>query len=338
MLITYLRSSHYTGYEWCQAKHFFSSVLGLPTEPNFKASKGTCTHKALELLARRKLAEQKGQSSFCDIELGCEWPTEFITPNLAIDLAFSYYANPKRTPFNWTEKDKRDCSKWMWDTIKYNNGMFNPLNLNVIQPEQHFDYEINKAWARYDYTLPDGTRLNGHLALKGTVDLVTRDAPGIIHYVDWKTGERKNWGTGKEKSYADLRNDPQMRMYHHALSYLYPGEQIIMTIFFCRSGGPFTLCFDDSDLQKTEDMIQRRFDEIKANVRPKFIYKPGFWKCEKLCEYHKNSWPGTDKSVCQFMAGELQRLGMDKLVAKYADLSNISSYTDGGGQTNRHKK
>lgn len=335
MIVTYIRSSSYSGYDWCQHKYMLEFVLGMRSAAGLKAEKGNVVHKGLELLARRKLAQQEGLPSFRDEALDLEFTTGSMTPGLALDLGYRHYSDPSRTTHTWRPADRRDCGKWFADTLEFNGGMYSPLNVHVLQPEQYFDYEIREPWARYSYELAGGERLEGYLALKGTVDLVTRERAGVVHYIDWKTGERKNWKTGKPKSYADLRDDPQMRIYHHALSRLYPGEQIIITIFFCRSGGPFALCFDESDVPRTEEILRQRFEAIRNNLRPKLIYRPGLWKCERICEHFKKKWPGTDTSVCQFMSKELQTLGMDRLVEKYADVAKLSEYGSGGGRSSR---
>jgi hypothetical protein len=335
MLITYLRSSSAGGYEWCPHKYLLERVLGFPGSPNLKADKGNVVHKALELLAGRKKAEQESKGTFVNEELGREFVTADMVPNLALDLGYAHYSNPKRTPHKWTAADEADCRGWMWDVLKYNDGMFSPLKREIVQPEQYFDYEIDKPWAQYNYKLPDGSSLKGRLALKGTVDLLTRVRPGVLEYLDWKTGQRKNWKTGQTKEYKDFKEDFQLRLYHHALSRLYPGEQIFMTIFFIRDGGPFTLCFEDKDLPRTEEIIRHRYEAIKNDNKPRLIYKPGFWKCERLCEFFKQKWPGTDKTTCRHMADELQTLGMDRLVEKYADLSKLNSYGAGGGKEKR---
>jgi hypothetical protein len=108
----------------------------------------------------------------------------------------------------------------MWSAMDDWGGMFNPLNMTIVQPEQYFDFTIDEPWARYAYTLPDGRRLEGQLALKGTVDLIAEENPETLHYTDWKTGMRKDWATGKPKDWKKLRDDPQLRLYHYALSRL----------------------------------------------------------------------------------------------------------------------
>src|SRR5690606_34355557 len=58
------------------------------------------------------------------------------------------------------------------------------------------------------------------------------------------TGRRLNWATGEEKTHEKLKDDPQLRIYHYAVSHLYPDiENIYITINFINDGGAFTICF-----------------------------------------------------------------------------------------------
>ena len=115
--------------------------------------------------------------------------------------------------------------------------------------------------------MPDGTKATGQLAIKGTIDLVTQIDDGVIEVIDWKTGQRKNWATGEEKTYEKLLEDPQLLLYNYAISRLYPDyEQAIMSIFFIRDGGPFSMCFDKSDLKKRYNQIQTNFKRLVLDM------------------------------------------------------------------------
>ena len=141
--------------------------------------------------------------------------------------------------------------------------MFDPRNRNILCPEQHFDFEIKKPWAQYSYDTPEG-KLEGYLALKGTIDLITLVNDNTIEVIDWKTGKRLDWATGQEKTLEKLQNDPQLRIYYYAISHLYPHiKNVIFSIYFINDGGPFSICFDKSDLAKTEDMLRQKFDIVK---------------------------------------------------------------------------
>ena len=52
MLITYVRSSSYNNYSYCQMQYFITYVLGHQAESGKKAILGTIVHKVLEILAR----------------------------------------------------------------------------------------------------------------------------------------------------------------------------------------------------------------------------------------------------------------------------------------------
>jgi len=164
--------------------------------------------------------------------------------------------------------------------------------------------------------MPDGQKITGNLAIKGTIDLVTEVDDGIIEVVDWKTGRRLDWATGEEKTYEKLCSDPQLLLYNYAISKLFPDyEQSIMTIFFIRDGGPFSMCFDKKDQEKFLEMLKLRFQQISRNQEPKpMSYSRNHWKCNKLCHFYKNNWEGTDQNMCIYIEEHLKKHGMNETV------------------------
>jgi hypothetical protein len=297
-------------------------VLGLDKQPlNNKASKGNIVHKALELLAQRKFCEQNDITTFND-ELGI-FSTTLLTPELALETAYAAESARTAKQYVWDIYDKRDCSKWLNAALAANNGMFNPLKRHVIEPERYFELEIVEPWAAYNYNGVDG-----YLGLKGTLDLITKVDDDTIELIDWKTGARKDWNTGEEKGYAKLCDDPQLHIYHYALRKVLPQyKNVIVTIFFIRDGGPFSLCFERNDMKTTEEMLRTRFQIIKNCVKPKLIWPD--WKCTKLCAFANRNQPGTNKTVCKFFKEEIIKLGIDKVTDKYA---RELKYSGGGRQ------
>lgn len=232
----------------------------------------------------------------------------------------------------WTEKDKKDCKNWVDKTLTFNNGMFDPRQRHIVCPEQHFDFVIDKPWAKYSFDTPTG-KLEGQLALKGTIDLITKIDDNFYEIVDWKTGKRLNWATGKEKTQECLENDPQLRIYHYAASMLYPDvEHIMITINFINDGGPFSICFEKSDLYKTELMLRHKFEKIKSVQKPQLNKT---WMCSKLCHFGKTTFDGTCidpseeyrggqitpkgaiMSKCEQIRHDVDMLGMTDVVHKY---------------------
>jgi hypothetical protein len=160
--------------------------------------------------------------------------------------------------------------------------------------------------------------MEGQLAIKGTIDLVTKVADDTIEVIDWKTGRRLNWATGEQKTYEKLLEDPQLLLYNYAISKLYPEyKQAIVTIFFIKDGGPFSLCFDQSDQEKFLEMLKKRFKQIQRNDYPSLCSRNrSSFKCTKLCHFYKNKWPGTNVSMCEHVDEHLKALGPDETIEK----------------------
>lgn len=341
MIITYLRSSSYTTWDFCNHKYMMDYTLGWRSPANKKASKGTIVHKALELLAQYKLAKQQRIDHFVNDELGKFFLAE-ITPDICIELAFHHISNAE-PQYEWNEKDLKEVRKWMWDALNYHNGMFNPLKQNIVQPEKYFDITFDQSWAAYNYKLPDGSVLKGQFGIKGTIDLMVKLDNGVYEMVDYKTGKRMDWNTGEEKTYEKLRKDPQLRMYHYAASQMFPEiEQIIVSIFYINDGGVISMDYTKDDLKETEKMLQKRFNLIRNTYKPKRIYPN--WKCTKLCWFGKHDMEGNpidkedykEKSVCTNIANDLLTLGMDRVMLKHSK-SAVQDYGNGGGRSNASK-
>jgi hypothetical protein len=272
----------------CEQQYFIEYVLGWRGPSGQKADKGTIVHKVLEILAVIKKAQQDHLLTIEDDVIG---PIDISNYDLdlIIDLVYNHYANAT-THHKWTAKDHKDCSGWVYKAIQFNNGMFDPRNREILVPEQHFDFVINKNWADYTFKTPEGD-LTGKLALKGTIDLVTLANEKTIEIIDWKTGRRLDWATGQEKTQEKLEKDPQLRIYHYAISQLYPNiDHIIFSIYFINDGGPFSICFDKSDLAATEDMLRQKFEYIKSTKKPKLNKS---WMCSKLCHFGKTTFENT---------------------------------------------
>ena len=58
MLVTYIRSSSYNNFEYCQMQYFITYVLGHQSDSGKKAEQGTMAHKAMEILAGLKKFQQ----------------------------------------------------------------------------------------------------------------------------------------------------------------------------------------------------------------------------------------------------------------------------------------
>ena len=300
--IVYFRSSSFNAHRMCPMQYYMEYTLGWRGSSGKKADKGTIVHKVLELCALAKKALQDGHATFEDHEIG-EIETANYDPEYLdeiIDRVYEYYTS-RTTHHDWKPLDLKHCRRWVWKIFNDDDGFFDPKNRTIVEAEPHFDFEIEEDWAAYEYELADGTKLKGNLALKGTIDLITDIGDGVYEIIDWKTGRRLDWATGKEKTQAKLQKDPQLRMYHLACKKLYPEvETFLVTIHFMNDGGPFTLHFQDSDIPETLEMIKAKFNVIKNTKTPELRKS---WKCSKLCPAGKTTYEGTDVDVMDNMFG-----------------------------------
>lgn len=235
-----------------------------------------------------------------------------------IDQCYDYYAG--RSVHSWKPVDLKDCRNWTWMAIDHSKRQFDPRNREIWAAEPHFDIEIDRDWANYNYVM-NGEKISGKLAIKGTIDLVTKVDDGIYEIVDWKTGERRDWATGQVKTYDMLCKDTQLMLYYYAAKELIPDARtIILTIFFVRDGGPFTICFDEETIEKMEALLKDKFQTIRNCQNPKLLdIKHKDFRCNRLCHYFKNSFDGEDIPMCDAVHNSIKKNGMTKTIQKYAN-------------------
>jgi len=330
MICTYVRSSSYNQYDYCQQSYFINYVLGWPSESNKRADLGTMAHKVMEGLAALKQYEQEKPKakklSITDDVLGKlsiskdTFRTNEFVESLS-DLSFNNYIE-KFSTHKWSESDRKEVYKISRIFIDHNGGQFDPRYRRILAPEQHFDIEIEEDWAKFQHQI-DGKLVEGRLAIKGTIDLMTLVNEETIEVIDWKSGRRMNWATGEEKCFKKLSEDPQLMLYFYAISKLFPQyPNKIMSIFFCKSVSgaydpkPFSLCFDESTSKIFLGMLEKRFKDIQMNQSPKLLDPRRYdFKCKKMCTYCKSNWPGTEQSMCSYIEQSVRVNGMESTVA-----------------------
>lgn len=333
MIITYLRSSSYGTHSMCEQQYFIEYNLGIRSPSNQKADKGTIVHKVMEILANISVATRKAQMYINDDICGEINVLDYNLDSI-IEEVYQYYTS-RFTHHNWKPLDLKHCKQWVEKAITIQNGNFDPRNQKIIQPEQHFDIEIKKPWAYYDYD----NGFTGYLGIKGTIDLIAEANKNTIEIIDYKTGRRLDWTTGEEKTFGKLEKDPQLRMYHYAASILYPKiDHIIVSIYFINDGGIFSMNYDKSQLPETENMIRKKFEEIKKCKRPKLNKT---WKCTKLCHFGKNYFEnplieyrnnqrtphGCAMTMCEQIKHSVDLVGIEATVDKYtAPGYNVGKY------------
>ena len=104
--------------------------------------------------------------------------------------------------------------------MNYNDGQFDPRKRDIVDTEPQFDIAMDEPWAKFKYKMPNGEEAEGQLAIKGTIDLVTKVADDTIEVVDGRPDDDQ-LGNRRRKTYEKLQ-DPQLLLYNYAISKLYP--------------------------------------------------------------------------------------------------------------------
>ena len=299
---------------------------------------GTITHKVMQTLGDKKIAIDKGLDVVEDDETGKTLTLEECD-NLKLlnDIAFDYYSS-SFPEVNITEADKRTCLKWAEKAVAYENGSLDPRNQEVFATELFFDIEIKKPWAKYSYDL-DGNKIEGYLSIKGTVDLILKQSEDYYEILDYKTGKRIDWATGEEKTYETLQKDTQLLLYYYALKNMYPDREFSVSIYYINNGGLFSMVFDEDDYEKAEQILRKKFEQIRNTQHPKLLSNGNkHWKCQKLCKFSEPYEKNSEKSLCQHIRDEVLKKGINTVVEEYGNIEKITTYGDGGGRLADKKK
>lgn len=139
------------------------------------------------------------------------------------------------------------------------------------------------------------------------------------------TGSRVDWAAKNPdksiKTYASFGKDAQLMMYYYAARRLYPDfKHILVTIFYIRDGGPFTICFTDNHIKELEEKLKNRFEEIKSCQFPEMIDpNQKSFKCTKICDYYKMPSPDGKTNFCKYLNNQMYLEGMESVTNKYTD-------------------
>lgn len=315
-------------FEMCQMKYFFEYTLGMKNKTNKAAVKGTIVHRALQLLADYDIAQKNGEKSmsahdfFPDMTFKECGDIDKITT-----MCFEYYSSAEPS-LSFHKGDLRDCINWMYKALAYKKGSYDPRNQNIKYTEQFFDIEIKQPWAKYDY----GDGISGYFSIKGTVDVIIQEDKKYFRVLDYKTGLRKNWATGKKKEYDDLCKDPQLRLYYYALKTMYPEWSFYVSIYYINDGGIFDIPFDEHDYAEAEKMLKNKFEQIKnVSVPTQVSRKQSHPICKYMCRFSE-MMPDGSKTICQHYQDLVKDIGVDEVTREYGDLKKLTTYGDGGGR------
>lgn len=326
-MITYIRSSLLGSYDICEQKGFLVYGLGFKDKENVSALKGTITHRALQCLGDKKIAQKEGRRKV-DFEGRKLSLKECDDLRFISQLSFDYYTS--QSSLKLTEDDLEDCIRWVNIVVTANDGMLDPRNQNIHITEQFFDIEIQQDWAKYDFIL-NGERIVGNLKIRGTIDLIIDEGNNYFHILDFKTGRRINWATFKEKTYEDLEYDTQLLLYYYAMKQLYPEKEFIVSIYYINAGGLFSYPYEQKHYNRAEDMLKQKFSYIRSIEIPRLVSGDNTAKiCKSMCAFSKLHPSGNGNTICQHIHNEIKTKGITKVVEEYADFNSLGKYTGGG--------
>ncbi len=333
MLAPYIRSSYIGSYRVCAQKSFINYNLGISEKSKFSTDAGTATHKALELLAQKKKAIQDSKDFLENEIFEAPYKTHDITQESAFELGWNFCKKTIGGHKEWDDIDSKEKYRHMYYNLL--DGDYNPLKLDVIQPEQYFDFEIEEDWARYSYEI-HGEKFAGFLRIKGTMDLIFQNN-GYLSGMDYKTGKtRVDWATGKIKNIEDLKEDKQLLLYSYAISKIFGIKEFSIIMYYLQAGGPYEVYYDEKTYKKAYTMIKEYFLKISKDMTPSLAKDSDKFfdrnKC-KWCSYSKyNEEFSRKKTICQFFHEETMQLGMAKVIEKYGKPEKIFHYGSGGGK------
>lgn len=331
MFVIYLRSSSIGDFLSCQHKYYLGYTLGIQLDSNQAAKKGVVVHKAMELLARKKIAVQNKEKFFTEDDTKKTFEVKSFNTYASINFAIDYY----KKEFNLTDWDIKQVKDSYWNTIKYNNGEYNPLNRKVLDVEHFFNFEIDEEWSYYTYLIKDEPYI-GKLCLRGTMDLVTEIDKDTLHYIDWKTGSRVDWKVFKngkpiEKTIEIIKKDPQLQLYHYVIRKKFPTyKDVMMTLYFTKDGGPYTVKFTMDDYYKHENFIKNLYENIKKVESPSLIKdEPNKNPHCKFCQFNKFKMDN-GQTYCSYYENEIRKIGLDKVTERDIVVGKHFSYEGGG--------
>jgi ATP-dependent helicase/DNAse subunit B len=288
-------------------------------EPSGKAAViGTIVHKVLEVLAKAKKTKHHLLND------------KYTDYNYLSKIC--YNREVRNNPhLSFSDSDLKTVIK-LCDSIM--KTMYNPLKMETLATEMGFEIEIQKKGFSYKFVdYRSNETKTGFFKLTGFIDLICTSSDSVIEIVDYKTGQRKDWVTGKIKDVHNMHDDLQLQIYNLAAHYIYPDKKRLLTLYFLKDGGPYTISLDESNEEEILDKIRKIFRVISIDSDPKRLKddddkKKFHYKCRKFCHFGKTE-NENGVSLCDEYYNMYKKLGLNEAALQ------IQSLTINGKKSNR---
>ena len=286
-------------FDFCQVKYFLQYVLGYRDKPIKSAIIGIAVHEFAELIALCTLnAKNNKLSTSSDYYFFSHETIE----KLDIEAIYKYVwlSTLPKYP-NLTLADEKLFIKLCNSLIK----QFDIRNYNIVGIEKEFDIELKYDWA----ILENGS----FFRVKGILDLIIKHDNGIYEVIDYKTGKRHNFVTGKKLEYSDIQTDLQLSIYDLAFKQLYPGIKSSYTLFYIKNKEFVTVSFPEKNLKRIESVLKRYKERIqKVNKLIPLSIDRASWKCQRLCGFSKsNEISQSSTCDCEFVQSSIKNSKLD---------------------------
>jgi len=294
MFVNHASASCINTYRWCPFQYFLRYELQMEAAAGKAAVLGKIAHEVFEKLA---LARKAGEAVPEPMDL--------------LDAAWDRHTaeNPdvglRRETSRGEAADFRKVRTFV-ETI-LSDPHYNPSKLKVISAEDRFELEMpGEEW---QVTRRDGT--TGQFVINGYMDLVHEINPAMAEIVDWKTGRRADFATGKPKDFDAMRRDVQVRLYHLAALHLLPHPTVMITFHWLADGGPVTVPLTFEDAIATTAAVWRWFQRVKYDT---VIPRSRTWRCKRICPFGRTG-------ICDQVWSDLNTMGREYVQCRYQGMN-----------------
>ncbi len=280
-------------YYHCSFKYWLEKILGMESPSGKAALQGTIVHQVFEWMSKFELRNKKRFDPMWMLEKSWNKHTK-LEPSVEI----------RRTTSRGEAADFKKCRL---SVEKILDSDFSPYKSKIIDVERWFEIEIpGKEWS-----CQDGHGQKHQLTCRGRIDLVREIDSETIEIIDWKTGKREDFYTRRLHDFTSLMHDIQVRLYHLAVTELYPQyKNILVTIHYVLDGGPITIPLTREDIIPTISALWKFFDTIKKDS---LLIRNRSWTC-RMCSFGKSD-------ICQRVWSDFNAMGYGYTKDKYSKMT-----------------